>query len=133
MDPDVMALAAAAVEIVKLGVVAGGGPGAAGAMAQAGKDLWGWLKGVFTKPAQAEAVREAEQAPDDALNWEAVKVQLAKALRDDPAFRDELLGRLPTDVRQRFAPQTSTTVGDGNTTVQAQGKDIHIQTDRPGG
>ncbi|MGD0652029.1 MAG: hypothetical protein ABSA97_12995 [Verrucomicrobiia bacterium] len=126
------AIAMQVVEFLKPYVVAGGGLAAGGAMAKAGEECWDWLKGRFTKPAQAEAIRDVIYAPSEPLSWEALKVQLQKALKDDESFRNELLGRLPKEMRNRFALQAASAKGSGNAVAQAQGENIQIQINRPG-
>jgi hypothetical protein len=120
---DYTALAVAVVAFLQPYVMQGGAELAKGALGEAGKEAWGWLKSRFTQPAQQAAVAELEAAPQDEANWEALKVQLVKALRDDEAFRKELLGRLPEKVGQTL--QIS---GTGNIGIQNTGSgSINIQ------
>jgi len=128
---DYAAIAMQVVEFLKPYVISGGGLAAGGALAKAGEECWDWLKARFTKPSQAEAIRDVIQAPSEPLSWEALKIQLQKALKEDKSFRNELLGRLPKEIQNRFAPQTANANGSGNVIGQAQGENIQITINRP--
>ncbi len=117
---DYTAFAVAVMTFLQPFVMKGGAEAAKGAMGEAGKEVWGWLKSKFTKPAQQAAVADLEAAPQDEVNWDALKVQLIKALRDDEAFRLELLGQLPKEVQQHIT-QTATVTGNGNVVTQIAG------------
>jgi len=124
---DYMAMATAVIGFLQPYVMSSGAEMAKGALSQAGKEVWVWLKSRFTKPAQQAAVADLEAAPQDAANWEALKLQLLKALRDDEAFRQELLARLPEQVKQSIT-QNANVPGNSNVVVQsAGGGTIHIQ------
>ena len=96
---------------------------------QAGK-LWDFLKGRFTKPAASGALQEVEQAPEEEDNWEALKIQLKRALKEDETFRKELVGLLPKEVMDAAVTQTATTIGNNNITSQLSGSGS-IQVNRP--
>jgi hypothetical protein len=124
---DYTAMAMAVIAFLQPYVLKGGAAMAKGTLGEAGKEVWGWLKTKFTKPAQQEAVKELEAAPQDETNWEALKVQLVKALRDDEAFRRELEARLPEPVKQSISQQM-TISGTGNVGIQNAGSgNVSIQ------
>ena len=55
-------------------------------------EIWQWLKSHFsTKPAAAVAIHKIEQTPTDGDNWEALTVQIKKALKEDEGFAKRLV------------------------------------------
>jgi hypothetical protein len=130
MTPDIAPLAKAAVEVLKQSwAPAAGGMLATGALREAGRSLFVWLKEMFTKPAAAGALQEAEASPDNATKLEALALQIRSALEDDPGFRAELLARLPPALLQNMSV---TQIGNGDILVQASGAghQITIQAGR---
>jgi hypothetical protein len=130
MTPDIAPLAQAAVELLKqYWAPAAVGMLATGTLREAGRSLFVWLKEKFTKPAAAGALQEAEASPDNATKLEALALQIRSVLEDDPAFREELLARVPPALLQNMSVNQE---GSGNISVQTSGAGHHItiQTDR---
>lgn len=88
------------------------------------------LKSKFTKPAAAGALAEALETPAVTENWEALRVQILKALKEDEAFRREFLEVLPAGSGVS-AHQTAVVTGDNNVTVQVAGKGNRTNVGRP--
>jgi hypothetical protein len=104
---------------------------AAGKLVDTGLDagreqLWNWLKGKFTKPAQSGALQLAAKTPDDAEALDALRYQLERALQQDAAFRKELEELLPREVVK--AAQNMSISGNNNVGVQnAGGGSVNIR------
>ena len=118
MDP--VTLAAAAVSFVTPYLVHFGKDAAKGAAEDAGKSIWGWIKGKLTSPAGAEAVADAEAAPDKPENAQALQAALTKALTKDPAAAEALAGLLKSS-GVSLSKQTANVIGDSNKVGQASG------------
>ena len=118
MDP--VTLAAAAVSFVTPYLIHLGKDAAKSAAEEAGKSVWGWIKGKLTSPAGAEAVADVEAAPDKPENAQALQAALTKALTKDPAAAAAL-----TDLLQKrgvaLSTQTANVIGDDNKIGQAGG------------
>jgi hypothetical protein len=118
LDP--ATLAAAAIAAALPYVVALGKEAAKGAAGAAGKSVWEWVKGKLTSEAGKEAVKDLENAPQDAVNRQAAETALAKLLRSDPGALSELTqllekaGVSPTALTANF-------VGDENMVGQVSG------------
>jgi len=104
--------------------LAGGGDLALGVAANAIYDL---IRRRFTRPAAAGALAEVEENPRSETNWEALRVQLRKALEEDPSFRDELLPLLPKELLAPSVSQQVTVIGNGNAIVQNTGDQAKIE------
>jgi hypothetical protein len=85
------------------------------------------LKNKLTKPAAAGVFQEAVEAPAVPENWEALRLQILKALKEDEAFRRELLELFPAAVDASVRQHAAVT-GDANVTVQvtAQGNQTNV-------
>ena len=69
-------------------------------------EIWEWLKSQFiAKPAAAAALNEVEQTPTNEDNWEALMVQIKKALKEDEGFGKRLVELLPKEVTERAISQ----------------------------
>jgi hypothetical protein len=79
------------------------------------------LKGKFTKPAAAGALAEALEAPAVTENWEALRLQILKALKEDEAFRQGLLELFPAPGAVS-AKLDAAVAGNDNVTVQVAGQ-----------
>jgi hypothetical protein len=91
-------------------------------------EIWEWLKSQFTtKPAAAAALNEVEQTPTNEDNWEALMVQIKKALKEDEGFGKRLVELLPKEVTERAISQKADIIGNSNITAQSAGSgSIHI-------
>jgi hypothetical protein len=88
LDP--ATLAAAAITAALPYVVALGKEAAKEAAGEAGKSVWQWVKGKLTSAAGQEAVKDLENAPDDADNRKAAEAALSKLLKADAGALSEL-------------------------------------------
>ena len=79
------------------------------------------MKTKLTKPAAAGALQEAVGSPGVAENWDALRLQILKALKEDEGFRREFLELLPAAVSVS-ARQEANVTGRGNQTVQVAGQ-----------
>lgn len=112
-------LKATEAEAVK--VLADKAPAAAAAGAAA---VWGWLKGKLTKPAAGGALEEAAKEPKVEENWEALRIQIVKAMKEDTtgAFARELAALLPAAGGVAAGTRQSARVaGDNNVVGQQSG------------
>lgn len=82
-----------------------------------------WLKSQFTRPAQAVALEEALQAPQDTGAIETLQLQIRRALEQED-FRREFLELLPKEVHPPGITQTATTTGNDTITIQNAGSGI---------
>jgi hypothetical protein len=82
-------------------------------------EIWEWLKSQFTKPAAAAALSEVERAPTNEDNWEALMVQIKKALKEDEGFGKRLVELLPKEVTERAISQKADITGDANVIAQS--------------
>jgi hypothetical protein len=96
-------------------------------------EIWEWLKSQFTtKPAAAAALNEVEQTPTNEDNWEALMVQIKKALKEDEGFGKRLVELLPKEVTERAISQKADITGNSNITAQSAGSgSIHINQPHP--
>lgn len=88
------------------------------------------LKAKFTKPAAAGALEEAVPAPAVAENWEALRLQILKAIKEDEAFRKEFLEVFPAAAGVS-AHQGAVVTGHANVTVQIAGQGNQTNVGRP--
>ena len=116
MDP--VSLAAAAVAFVTPYLVDFGKTAAKGAASEAGKSVWGWIKGRQTSPAGAEAVADVEGAPERPENAQALQAALTKALTKDPEAAAALADLLKSH-GVSLSSQTANVLGDNNKVGQA--------------
>jgi hypothetical protein len=118
LDP--ATLAAAAITAALPYVVALGKEAAKSAAGAAGKSVWELVTSRLTSAAGKEAVKDFENAPDDADNRKAAEAALSKLLKADPGALSELAQLLEK------AGLTSTTltadiVGNENIVGQVSG------------
>jgi hypothetical protein len=118
LDP--ASLAAAAIAAAIPYIVALGKEAAKSAAGAAGKSVWEWVKGKLTSAAGTEAVKDLENAPDDAVNRTAAEAALSKLLRADPGALSEL-AQLLEKAGVTSTVQTANVVGDGNIVGQVSG------------
>lgn len=118
MDP--ATLAAAAVSFVTPYLIQLGKEAAKGAAGEAGKSVWTWIKGKLISPAGAAAADDAEAAPQEPENIQALQATLTKALKADPDAAKALKDLLKTSGASLSA-QTANVVGDYNKVGQASG------------
>jgi hypothetical protein len=124
MDP--ATLATAAVSFVTPYLLEVGKEAAKGAAGEAGKSVWGWIKGKLVSPAGAEAVGDVERDPKDPTNAQALQVALTKALKADPDAAKALEDLLKTSGAP-LSSQTATLIGDNSTLGQAdRGSSVNI-------
>jgi hypothetical protein len=90
--------------------------------------LWDWLKAKFParSAAAAEAVADVVKSPGQPANWEVLRAQLAKALAEDEAFRQELAAQLARHAPAQGVSQRTTVTGDGNVVIQSTGGNIGV-------
>src|SRR5271166_913894 len=81
MDP--ATLAAAAVSFVAPYLLSLGKEAAKSAAGESGKSVWAWIKGKLISPAGAAAAADAEVAPQEPENIQALQAALTKALKAD--------------------------------------------------
>ena len=118
MDP--VTLATAAVSIVTPYLLDFGKDAAKEVASDAGKSVWGWIKGKLTSPAGAEAVADVESAPNKPENAQALQAALTKALTKDPDAAAALADLLKAS-GVALSTQTANVTGDGNKVGQASG------------
>jgi hypothetical protein len=118
MDP--VTLSAAAVSFVAPYLVSLGKEAAKGAAGEAGKSVWAWIRGKLVSPAGAAAVTDAEAAPQEPENIQALQAALTKALKADPDAAKALEDLLKTRGAS-LSSQSANVVGDFNTVGQASG------------
>ena len=93
-----------AVKDIALGVTANG--------------VYDLVKRFFRKPAAIAVLAEAQAAPQNADNLQALTGQIAKLLKEDPAFLAELAKLAPQEVTQVSQRQR---VGNNSVAVQIHG------------
>ena len=97
---------------------------------KAGGALWDKLGDLLRrKPKTKEALDDLGGAPDDPDALGALRLQIRKAIEDDPAFGNELEGLL--DEMKETEPaiqQIANVTGDHNTTIQISGSDNDVST-----
>lgn len=93
-------MAKQSVEFLKPLFAAAGGNMVKDGLEAARQKLYEWLKSRFTRPAQSGALQEAVEEPEKDVNWEALLVQVRKALEDDNSFADDLQKLLPEEARR---------------------------------
>src|SRR6266436_4081606 len=118
LDPAALAMAAIAAALPY--VVALGKEAAKGAAGAAGKSVWEWVKGKLTSPAGTEAVKDLENAPDDADNRKAAEAALSKLLKADPGALSEL-AQLLEKAGVTSTTLTANVVGNENIVGQVSG------------
>src|SRR5271166_5510168 len=118
MDP--VTLAVAAVSFVTPYLLDFGKDAAEEAASDAGKSVWGWIKGKLTSPAGAEAVADAEGAPEKPENAQALQAALTKALTKDPTAAAALADLLRAN-SVALSTQSANVIGDNNKVGQASG------------
>ncbi len=118
MDP--VSLASAAVSFVTPYLIDFGKDAAKEAASDAGKSVWGWIKGRLTSPAGAEAVADAESAPEKPENVQALQAALTKALTKDPDAA-AALAKLLSEHGASLSTQSANVIGDNNKIGQASG------------
>jgi hypothetical protein len=131
LDP--ATLAAAAIAAALPYVVTLGKEAAKSAAGAAGKSVWEWVTGMLTSAAGEEAVKDLENAPDDADNRKAAEAALSKVLKADPGALSEL-AQLLEKAGVTSTVQTANVVGEGIVS-QASGTGITISINkgpRPG-
>jgi GNAT superfamily N-acetyltransferase len=82
--------------------------------------LWDAVRG---KLAGKEALADVEAKPDDPRRWQALEVQLKKALAADPGFRGDvarLIEAIPAEQRMAIQ-QIAKVTGERNVTAQVAG------------
>jgi len=129
MDP--ATLAAAAVSFVAPYLLSLGKEAAKSAAGESGKSVWAWIKGKLSSEAGEEATKDAEAAPKEPENMQALQAALTKALKADP----DAAKALEEMLQKHGAPMSSQTmniVGDGNIGGQADRQSsVTINVDRP--
>jgi hypothetical protein len=129
MDP--AALAAAAISLVGPYLIQLGKEAAKSAAGEAGKSVWAWIKGKLVSPLGAAAVAEAEHAPQEPENMQALQAALTKALKADPDAAKALEEMLQKHGASTSS-QTMNFVGDGNIGGQADRQSsVNVNVDRP--
>jgi hypothetical protein len=118
MDP--VTLAAAAVSFVAPYLLSLGKEAAKSAAGESGKSVWAWIKGKLVSPAGAAAVTDAEAAPQEPENIQALQAALTKTLKADPDVAKALEDLLKKSGASLLS-QTATQIGDNNTVGQASG------------
>ncbi len=111
MDPATLAVAAITAALPY--VVALGKEAAKGAAGAAGKSVWEWVTGKLTSAAGQEAVKDLENAPNDADNRKAAEAALSKLLKADPGALAEL-ARLLEKAGVTSTVSTANVIGDRN-------------------
>jgi hypothetical protein len=93
--------------------------------------LWDWIKSRFKgrSAAAAEAVAAVEKTPSSGDDWEILKIQLRKALKEDETLARELVALLPKGCLPPGVSQNAIITGVGNALIQSSGTtgSIHVQ------
>src|SRR5271166_703583 len=118
MDPATPA--AAAVSFVAPDLLSLGKEAAKSAAGESGKSVWAWIKGKLSSEAGEEATKDAEAAPKEPENMQALQAALTKALKADPDAAKALEDLLKKSGASLSA-QTANVVGDYNKVGQASG------------
>jgi len=118
MDP--ASLAAAAISFVSPYLIRVGKDAVKRAAEESGKLVWDWIKGKLTSPAGAEAVADAEKAPEKPENAQALQAALIKVLTKEPDAADAL-AKLLQSHGAVLSTQTANVTGDSNKLGQASG------------
>ncbi len=113
-------LAAAAISFVAPYLISLGKVAAKGAAGEAGKSVWTWIKGKLVSPAGAAAVADAEAAPQEPENMQALQAALTKALKAEPDAAKALEDMLK-EHGASLSTQTASVIGDSNKVGQASG------------
>ena len=113
-------LAAAAISFVAPYLISLGKVAAKGAAGEAGKSVWTWIKGKLVSPAGAAAVADAEAAPQEPENMQALQAALTKALKAEPDAAKALEDMLK-EHGASLSTQTANVIGDSNKVGQASG------------
>jgi hypothetical protein len=116
MDP--ATLAAAAISFVAPYLIILGKEAAKGAAGEAGKSVWTWIKGKLISPAGAAAVADAEAAPQEPENMQALQAALTKALKAEPDAA-RALADLLKEQGASLSAQNANIIGDLNKVGQA--------------
>jgi hypothetical protein len=99
------------------------------ALGVASNALWDWIKSKIAPKSNVAAatVQALETSPNDE-DWETLKLQLSKVLKNDAALHAELRELLQRLGVPRSITQTANAQGIGNVIVQTTGNqnDIHI-------
>jgi cytochrome c-type biogenesis protein CcmH/NrfG len=114
------ALAAAAISFVAPYLISLGKVAAKGAAGEAGKSVWTWIKGKLISPAGAAAVADAEAAPQEPENMQALQATLTKALKAEPDAAKALADMLK-EHGASLSTQSANVIGNNNKTGQASG------------
>ena len=95
--------------------------------------LWDWLKAKFParSVAAAEALADVAQSPGQPANWDVLRAQLATALAEDEAFREDLAGRLAQITPAPSVTQHAHQSGSGHVSVQVSGSGNTVSADGP--
>ena len=117
---DPATLAAAAVSFITPYLVDFAKNLASDAASEGSKSVWGWIKGKLTIEAGKEAVKDAEAAPKEPENLQALQANLTKALKADPDVAKALEDMLKK-AGASMSAQTATVIGDSNKVGQASG------------
>lgn len=101
---------------------------ASGAAIAGAGALGSWLKSKFTKPAASAVLHEAAQQPNVAENWDALRIQIVKTLKEDMSQTtakelSELLKAVGGTTRTR---QTADVLGSNNVVGQQSGEGNQI-------
>ena len=118
MDP--ITLAAAAISFVTPYLLKMGADVAENAADEGGKSVWAWIKSRLTSRVGAEAAVDAERAPTDPANAQALRTALAKALAENPGAADALANLLLKH-GVLLSTQTTNIAGSNNKVGQASG------------
>ena len=89
--------------------------------------IYDWLKSKFTSGGAAEALADVRKDPTREVNWDALRVQIRKALEEDEGFRKELLGKLGVPQQALSVTQQASVMGNANTVIQNTGKGFSMK------
>ena len=118
MDP--ATLAASAVSFVAPYLLDLGKEAAKSAAGESGKSVWSWIKGKLTSEAGKDAIKDAEAAPKEPENMQALQAALTKALKADPDAAKGLEAILKK-AGASLSSQNTSVIGDFNKVGQASG------------
>jgi hypothetical protein len=101
------------------------------AASEGSKSVWAWIKGKLTSDASKETIKDAEAAPKEAQNLQALQAALTKTLKADPDAAKALEALLKTSGAP-LSSQSINFVGNGNVGGLASGQStVTINVDRP--
>ena len=90
--------------------------------------IWDAIRRGLKRPAQVEAIEDVQWAPNREENWETLRDLIAQSLKEDKAFRNELLALVAKIPPPAVLPPVGDVAEPGSTVAQADnGSNVNIQ------